>query len=74
MMEHNADAFMSTADAAKLLFVSRPHIVKLVEQGKLELHHVTGQTRFVKTESVLAYQKARQTATAAYQSTAGQEE
>jgi excisionase family DNA binding protein len=68
------EEFMSTAEAAKLLFVSRPHVVKLIEQGKLELHHMTGQNRFVKTESVRAYQQAQQTAIAAYQSTAGQEE
>jgi hypothetical protein len=33
------DDFMSIADAARLLFVSRSHVVKLAEQGKLKLHH-----------------------------------
>ncbi len=66
--------YMSTAEVAKLLFVSRPHVVKLIDQGKLKLHHVTGQNRFVRTDSVLIYQAAQQAAIDAYQASAGQEE
>jgi excisionase family DNA binding protein len=62
-----ADDFMSTADAAKLLFVSRPHVMKLLEQGKLELHHKAGNTRFLTTTSVLAYQMHLRAAAKAYQ-------
>jgi excisionase family DNA binding protein len=46
---------ISTSDAAKLLFVSHPHVVKLVEEGKLPLHHLTGQNRFLRKVDVLAY-------------------
>ena len=52
---YEADDFMSTADA-KLLFVSRPHVVKLLERRKLKLHHNTGNNRFVMKASVLDYQ------------------
>ena len=66
--------YMSTADAAKRLFVSRPHVVKLLDQGKLKLHHITGNNRFVRMDSVLAYQAAQQAAIAAYHASAGEEE
>ena len=69
-----AGDFMSTADAAKLLFVSRPHVLKLLEQGKLKLHHKTGNNRFVGKASVLAYLAEQRAALKAYQaSTAGEE-
>lgn len=70
----DADEFMSTADAAKLLFVSRPYVVKLIEQGKLKLHHKTGNNRFVTTASVLNYQTNQQAAAEAYQASAADEE
>ncbi|MFP3549135.1 helix-turn-helix domain-containing protein [Paraburkholderia sp. SIMBA_049] len=62
-----ADGFMSIADAAKLLFVSRPHLVKLLEEGKLELHRGVGNNRFVTKSSVLAYQEHQRAAVIAYQ-------
>jgi len=69
-----AGDFMSIADAAKLLFVSRPHVLKLLEQGKLKLHHIAGNHRFVEKASVLAYQADQRAAVRAYQaSTAGEE-
>lgn len=69
-----AGDFMSIADAAKLLFVSRPHVLKLLEQGKLKLHHITGNHRFVEKVSVLAHQAGQRAAAKAYQaSTAGEE-
>ncbi|REG59665.1 excisionase family DNA binding protein [Paraburkholderia sp. BL6669N2] len=49
------DEVISTSDAAKLLFVSRPHAVKLVEEGKLPLHHITDQNRFLRKADVLEY-------------------
>ncbi|MFK0378360.1 excisionase family DNA-binding protein [Pandoraea sp. NPDC090278] len=65
-----ADEFMSTTDAAKVLFVSRSHILKLIDQDKLKLHHVTGNNRFVRTDSVQAYQADQQAAIEAYQAAA----
>jgi len=70
----DADDFMSIADAARLLFVSRSRVVKLVEQGKLKLHHKTGSNLFVVKASVLGYQADRQAAVTAYQTSAGEEE
>lgn len=62
----HANSFMSTAQAAKFLFVSRPHVVKLIEQGKLRIHHKTADNCFVTTVSVLAYQTTQQEAMTAY--------
>ena len=62
----DSDEFLSTVEAAKLLFVSRPHVVKLVDQGKLKLHHKTGNNRFVTKASVFAYQLVQQASVAAY--------
>ncbi|SAK72552.1 hypothetical protein AWB75_03901 [Caballeronia catudaia] len=70
----DADDFMSTAEAAKLLFVSRPHVVKLLEQGKLKLHHTTRNNRFLTTASVLAYQAHLDAAAKAYQASTTDEE
>jgi excisionase family DNA binding protein len=75
-LAHEADAgdLMSTAEAAALLFVSRPHVVKLLEQGKLKLHHKTGNNRYVTRTSVLHYQAVCQTAAKAYRTSASDEE
>ena len=54
------DEVISTSEAAKLLFVSRPHVVKLVEEGKLPLHHITGQNRFLLKADVLRYKEKKQ--------------
>lgn len=70
----DTDDFMSTGDVAQLLFVSRPHVVKMLEQGKLKLHHKTGKNRFVEKASVLAYQADQRAAEKAYQASAGDEE
>ena len=70
----DADDFMSTADAAKLLFVSRQHVVKLFEQRKLKLHHKTGNNRFVTKASVLDYQADQRAAAKAYQASTADEE
>lgn len=70
----DANAFMSTAEAAKFLFVSRPHVVKLIDQGKLRIHHKTGNNCFVTKASVLAYQTAQQEAITSYQASTSDEE
>lgn len=66
--------FMSTADAAKLLFVSRPHVLRLLKQGKLKLHHKAGNDRLVEKASVLAYLADLRAAEKAYQSSTPDEE
>ncbi|MEC5407139.1 helix-turn-helix domain-containing protein [Paraburkholderia sp. MPAMCS5] len=70
----DADDFMSTAEAAKLLFVSRPHVVKLLKQDKLKLHHKAGNIRFLTKASVLAYQAHQRAAEEAYQASTGDNE
>ena len=55
------EEFISTAEAARLLFVSRPHVVKLIDEGTLPLHHRTGQNRFVLKADALAYKERKLT-------------
>jgi excisionase family DNA binding protein len=69
-----ADDFMSTADAAKLLFVSRPHVVKLLEEGKLTLHHAAAKNVFLTRASVLAYRAHQRAAAETYQASTGDNE
>ena len=68
------DEFMSTADAAKMLFVSQAHVAKLIDHGKLKLHHITESNRFVRIDSVLAYQADQQIGIKAYHAAAPDEE
>ncbi|VVD72116.1 hypothetical protein PAQ31011_00664 [Pandoraea aquatica] len=68
------DKYMSTADAAKMLFVSQAHVAKLIDQGKLKLHHITGNNRLVRIDSVLAYQASQQIGIEAYHAAASDEE
>jgi hypothetical protein len=73
-MMPDEDEFCSVSDAAKLLFVSRPFARKLVEQGRLEVHHKTADDEFVTCASVLRYQADQEAARQAYQNLAGKGE
>ncbi|WMY09082.1 excisionase family DNA-binding protein [Paraburkholderia phenoliruptrix] len=69
----DANDFMSTGEAAKLLFVSRRHVVKLLEQGQLKLHHKTGNNRFVTKASVLNFQVNQRAAVKRYHASTADE-
>jgi excisionase family DNA binding protein len=71
---HDTDDFLSISEAATLLFVSRPHISKLLEQGELALHHDEGNDRFVTKASVLKYWATREAAIEAYNASTSDEE
>ena len=49
---------LTTQQAADILHVSRPHVIKLLEQGKMPYHQV-GTHRRVKIEDVLAFREKR---------------
>jgi excisionase family DNA binding protein len=68
------DEIISTAEAAKLLFVSRPHVVKLIEENKLPLRHITGQSRFLLKADVLAYKAKKQAEARAWLDTQTEDE
>ncbi|MEM5371640.1 helix-turn-helix domain-containing protein [Paraburkholderia azotifigens] len=71
---HDTNDFLSIAEAATLLFVSRPHVSKLLEQGKLALHHENGSDRFVTKASVLEYWATREAAVETYNASTSDEE
>lgn len=51
-------AVLTTAQAAEMLNVSRPHVVKLLEQGDVA-HHMAGTHRRVKVADLLEYRDRR---------------
>jgi hypothetical protein len=66
--------FMSTADAAKFLFLSRLHLARLIDQGVLKIHHKIRHNSFVTMASVLAYQATLRAAITEYNAATGDEE
>jgi excisionase family DNA binding protein len=58
LVPHDKD--LTTQEAAGILHVSRPHLVKLLDQGVIP-HHKVGTHRRVQVEDVLAYRSERDT-------------
>jgi excisionase family DNA binding protein len=50
---------LTTQEAADLLGVSRPHLIRLLEQGELP-YHLVGKHRRIRAEDVIAYRRAQE--------------
>ncbi|OTA14180.1 DNA-binding protein [Xenorhabdus vietnamensis] len=51
-------AELTTQEAANIMNISRPHMVKLLEEGQLP-HHKTGRHRRVRFSDLMEYKKKR---------------
>jgi excisionase family DNA binding protein len=51
-------AELTTQEAANLLNVSKPHVVKMLEEGKIEFHK-TGRHRRIRFADLMAYKEQR---------------
>lgn len=54
-----SDEIVSTTEAAAMLFVPRLHVMKLIDEGLLPLHHRVGKQRFVRKADVLVYKERK---------------
>lgn len=63
---------LTTQEAAELLQLSRPHLVRLLDQGKIPFHMVGSHHR-LKTADVIAYKTARDSRRSAALSALAQE-
>lgn len=53
------DDVVSIAEAAAMLFVSRQHVMKLIDGGLLPLRHRVGKNRRICKADVLAYHERK---------------